>query len=93
MIALDYGYIEKVPWFRVKPWDWLVEIKKCRKFDYHIKLHYSQTVGALINVTLEFDYHIKLHYSQTHYTRTEDDYLFDYHIKLHYSQTIENDNN
>ena len=34
-------------------------------FDYHMKLHYSQTDGVQINALHGFDYHMKLHYSQT----------------------------
>ena len=34
-------------------------------FDYHLKLHYSQTcLNQIINRS-RFDYHLKLHYSQT----------------------------
>ena len=35
------------------------------KFDYHMKLHYSQTEYYTAGVKREFDYHMKLHYSQT----------------------------
>ncbi len=35
------------------------------EFDYHMKLHYSQTIFYRILLFFEFDYHMKLHYSQT----------------------------
>ena len=35
------------------------------KFDYHMKLHYSQTYLKMVCVVVLFDYHMKLHYSQT----------------------------
>ena len=38
---------------------------KYRTFDYHMKLHYSQTKHVTRNITAWFDYHMKLHYSQT----------------------------
>ena len=34
-------------------------------FDYHMKLHYSQTTHDVTTDMAEFDYHMKLHYSQT----------------------------
>ena len=34
-------------------------------FEYHIKLHYSQTIDAFLHGLTAFEYHIKLHYSQT----------------------------
>ena len=34
-------------------------------FDYHLKLHYSQTPHPRTHTPPEFDYHLKLHYSQT----------------------------
>ena len=55
--------------------------------DYHMKLHYSQTITKEEIRHLQFDYHMKLHYSQT---KNQDDLIlqmFDYHMKLHYSQT------
>ena len=36
-------------------------------FDYHMKLHYSQTKKLNIARPQVFDYHMKLHYSQTLY--------------------------
>ena len=37
-------------------------------FDYHMKLHYSQTDGLYCIDKKVFDYHIKLHYSQTFFS-------------------------
>ena len=34
-------------------------------FDYHMKLHYSQTQVQILYNIYQFDYHMKLHYSQT----------------------------
>ena len=34
-------------------------------FDYHMKLHYSQTLIRFQKISRQFDYHMKLHYSQT----------------------------
>ena len=34
-------------------------------FDYHMKLHYSQTLIKATANEIKFDYHMKLHYSQT----------------------------
>ena len=34
-------------------------------FDYHMKLHYSQTASLTLLSDKVFDYHMKLHYSQT----------------------------
>ncbi len=57
------------------------------KFDYHMKLHYSQTRRLLTLCWLLFDYHMKLHYSQTLPSALMKSNGFDYHMKLHYSQT------
>ncbi len=38
-------------------------------FDYHMELHYSQTVVTLLFFHHAFDYHMELHYSQTPFTR------------------------
>ena len=35
------------------------------QFDYHLKLHYSQTTNIAPQMGRRFDYHLKLHYSQT----------------------------
>ncbi len=35
------------------------------EFDYHMKLHYSQTTTITGSINVTFDYHMKLHYSQT----------------------------
>ena len=35
------------------------------EFDYHMKLHYSQTQIPFGSFVCQFDYHMKLHYSQT----------------------------
>ena len=56
-------------------------------FDYHLKLHYSQTSAPPDQQHTAFDYHLKLHYSQTHLLRILYKIQFDYHLKLHYSQT------
>lgn len=34
-------------------------------FDYHINLHYSQTVKDNRHKEIQFDYHMNSHYSQT----------------------------
>ena len=57
-------------------------------FDYHLKLHYSQTVNFTQIKQVKFDYHLKLHYSQTQLEGVLNGIQFDYHLKLHYSQTI-----
>ena len=59
------------------------------EFDYHMKLHYSQTTTSRQLETKMFDYHMKLHYSQTPGIKYEKKQSFDYHMKLHYSQTME----
>ena len=56
-------------------------------FDYHMKLHYSQTRCSGIGLSIRFDYHMKLHYSQTLSKGRSLSLMFDYHMKLHYSQT------
>ena len=56
-------------------------------FDYHMKLHYSQTLIKATANEIKFDYHMKLHYSQTVPNRLVWQHWFDYHMKLHYSQT------
>ena len=56
-------------------------------FDYHLKLHYSQTRNDGTSDTGSFDYHLKLHYSQTAEPELSELAQFDYHLKLHYSQT------
>ena len=35
------------------------------KFQYLMKLHYSQTIGTAVKTPLTFQYLMKLHYSQT----------------------------
>ena len=57
------------------------------RFDYHLKLHYSQTGFRVYIILRLFDYHLKLHYSQTVCGVTHAANEFDYHLKLHYSQT------
>ena len=56
-------------------------------FDYHMKLHYSQTQTKTEEDSVMFDYHMKLHYSQTNHEYDKNKDQFDYHMKLHYSQT------
>ena len=41
-----------------------------QEFDYHMKLHYSQTHCLTQLLRLSFDYHMKLHYSQTVFPNT-----------------------
>ena len=57
------------------------------KFYYPIKLHYSQTLIALLAHHNVFYYPIKLHYSQTRSSRNSKTRRFYSPIKLHYSQT------
>ena len=33
--------------------------------NYHMKLHYSQTLTTSYNISCKLNYHMKLHYSQT----------------------------
>ena len=61
--------------------------KSLLAFDYHMKLHYSQTYRRRQYRYRRFDYHMKLHYSQTFSDEELYTGLFDYHMKLHYSQT------
>ncbi len=35
------------------------------EFDYHMKLHHSQTLIYMTSSNFLFDYHMKLHHSQT----------------------------
>ena len=35
------------------------------EFEYHLKLHYSQTINHIVAQIGMFEYHLKLHYSQT----------------------------
>ena len=56
-------------------------------FDYHMNLHYSQTVLSVYSLVVVFDYHMNLHYSQTVTSIWGASPLFDYHMNLHYSQT------
>ena len=35
------------------------------KLNYHMKLHYSQTIYTTVYICLALNYHMKLHYSQT----------------------------
>ena len=59
-------------------------------FDYHMKLHYSQTI-IRSGITADlFDYHMKLHYSQTqfenkrhYYARITYGSFFIFHINLY----------
>ena len=46
-----------------------------RRFEYHQKLHHSQTLLAALPITSVFEYHQKLHHSQTYsiYKQTKTD--------------------
>ena len=56
-------------------------------FEYHQKLHHSQTSNNIIRQRLWFEYHQKLHHSQTECTSSGLSLVFEYHQKLHHSQT------
>ena len=58
-------------------------------FDYHMNLHYSQTIGSVLIFLMLFDYHMNLHYSQTGLQVGSRCTKFDYHMNLHYSQTYQ----
>ena len=58
-----------------------------QQFDYHMNLHYSQTMKSSGGKNVLFDYHMNLHYSQTTYKANHRQAGFDYHMNLHYSQT------
>ena len=63
------------------------KIRNPPKFQYLMKLHYSQT-GVVLSVVLGiFQYLMKLHYSQTQFLIILYIVLFQYLMKLHYSQT------
>ena len=36
-----------------------------KKFDYHLKLHHTQTNSEDVPKEKKFDYHLKLHHTQT----------------------------
>ena len=59
-----------------------------QQFDYHQKLHHSQTKESLYIKSSWFDYHQKLHHSQTTSSIFFFVGRFDYHQKLHHSQTM-----
>ena len=58
-----------------------------RKFEYHLNLHYSQTVQGAEVFSPQFEYHLNLHYSQTENIHLVGYSMFEYHLNLHYSQT------
>ena len=57
-------------------------------FEYHQKLHHSQTGAAVVESYNKFEYHQKLHHSQTAMGVTLSSAAFEYHQKLHHSQTL-----
>ena len=57
------------------------------RFQYLMKLHYSQTNVLLMKLGLLFQYLMKLHYSQTSNYKCKFLFPFQYLMKLHYSQT------
>ena len=57
-------------------------------FEYHLNLHYSQTLTLLWKIIIWFEYHLNLHYSQTTYEQEKKNQEFEYHLNLHYSQTL-----
>ena len=56
-------------------------------FEYHQKLHHSQTTPQGKQLLREFEYHQKLHHSQTKSELANNYAVFEYHQKLHHSQT------
>ena len=60
---------------------------KIKKFEYHWRLHYSQTWIYRFEHIPKFEYHWRLHYSQTTFSQILNLLLFEYHWRLHYSQT------
>ena len=56
-------------------------------FDYHYRLHHSQTPESFEGYPRLFDYHYRLHHSQTDLKRLPKSEMFDYHYGLHHSQT------
>ena len=56
-------------------------------FEYHQKLHHSQTSSLSEVKHGEFEYHQKLHHSQTIPHIKGVQRKFEYHQKLHHSQT------
>ena len=59
----------------------------CSLFDYHLRLHDSQTGGDCSMTPIIFDYHLRLHDSQTKRAAGGLKIAFDYHLRLHDSQT------
>ena len=57
-------------------------------FDYHLKLHHTQTGRYSSAKAAKFDYHLKLHHTQTEDKDTQISLEFDYHLKLHHTQTV-----
>ena len=57
------------------------------RFQYLMKLHYSQTSIITRASEKSFQYLMKLHYSQTVERTKSQELLFQYLMKLHYSQT------
>ena len=57
-------------------------------FEYHQKLHHSQTQQQVNPKTGMFEYHQKLHHSQTGLSTASEKLAFEYHQKLHHSQTM-----
>ena len=57
------------------------------EFEYHLNLHYSQTLNMDDISNIVFEYHLNLHYSQTESKNPKESGEFEYHLNLHYSQT------
>ena len=43
----------------------MTKVEKQIRFEYHLNLHYSQTLRLRKDLLLLFEYHLNLHYSQT----------------------------
>ena len=81
-----YGYVS-VPYEITLLSNIQIHFNFSARFQYLMKLHYSQTDFLHISTSFMFQYLMKLHYSQTSEGASEQYNGFQYLMKLHYSQT------
>ena len=65
LFCLTITATTKIQIYSVRSISLIMKQSKNLLFDYHMKLHYSQTTHKPCGLFCGFDYHMKLHYSQT----------------------------